>query len=185
MGIRTSVTCNRCSHQWRTKAKNPDEAKCPKCAEAERGQRPITPAQAAKAVKQVISMRPARGVLISDGPSYAAERQVAEKFRSARPAPGPRDTRREEDPQRLALEAHLLKTGWRQLYPGPGWLDRWDRVYEKDGQRILSDDVGVFTYKLHGQQVKPFWQRWKGVVGWDHGRVLNAFDKPSYLAALR
>ena len=39
MGIRTSVTCNRCSHQWRTKAQNPDEAKCPKCAESNRAKR--------------------------------------------------------------------------------------------------------------------------------------------------
>ena len=104
MSIRTSVTCNRCSHQWRTKAKNPDEAKCPKCSSAERGQRPITPAQAAKAVKQVISMRPARGVLISDGPSYAAERQVAEKFRFTRPAPAPRDTRRTQQAKAAAVE---------------------------------------------------------------------------------
>ena len=91
-------------------------------------------------------------------------------------------TDRDQETARQRLEAALLESGWRLLYPGPKWLARDDRLYEKKGRRILCDELGCFVYKgtweaNHREQV---WRRHRGVVDFDLGRVIDAFGRKAY-----
>jgi hypothetical protein len=85
-------------------------------------------------------------------------------------------TERETETARQRLEADLLESGWRLLYPGPKWLDRWDKMFEKKGRRVLTDEQGCFAYKLQGD----FWRRHRGLVGYDLGRVLDLFGRKGW-----
>lgn len=85
------------------------------------------------------------------------------------------------DGQRQQLEVDLLQSGWQLFSPGPKWLERDDKLFEKTGllgaRRILTDEDGVFTYKLQGQR---FWKRHRGVVGYDRPTIMDAFERRGY-----
>jgi hypothetical protein len=84
---------------------------------------------------------------------------------------------RELDSHRELLEADLVQTGWRQLNPGPKWLERGDKVFEKGGRRILVDAIGTFVYK---QDLYYLWKRHRGGVGFDRGVILDLFERKGY-----
>lgn len=85
-------------------------------------------------------------------------------------------TDRENEAARRHLEADLLETGWRRLVPGPKWLRRDDKLFEKKGRRILSDEIGAYTYR----QNDGFWKRHRGIVGYSLARVLDVFQRPAW-----